>query len=133
MGGGLGGGSSNGSFMLKALNKKFKLGLKTSELQKLSEELGSDCPFFIKNKPTHVTGRGEKLKEIEFTLQGKYLVLVLSEIHISTKEAFNGIIPKRNSNNLVEVLNEPIGNWKDNIFNDFEKEVFSAYPVLKTD
>ena len=51
MGGGLGGGSSNGAFMLKLLNDSFDLGLSDNTLESYASLLGSDCPFFIKNTP----------------------------------------------------------------------------------
>jgi len=62
-GAGLGGGSSDGAFTLMLLNKKFTLGLSEVELINYALQLGSDCPFFIKNRPCYATGRGERLEE----------------------------------------------------------------------
>ncbi|HZH01012.1 MAG TPA: hypothetical protein VEY32_08015 [Flavisolibacter sp.] len=61
MGAGLGGGSSDGAFTLQLLNKKFHLQLSEERLLNYALQLGSDCPFFIKNKPFYATGRGEML------------------------------------------------------------------------
>ena len=49
IGAGLGGGSSDASFMLKALNNHFSLNLTSKQLEVHALELGSDCPFFIDN------------------------------------------------------------------------------------
>ncbi len=63
VGGGLGGGSSDGAFTLKMLNGMFSVGLSESELASLAAELGSDCPFFIHNRPMIGEGRGEILSD----------------------------------------------------------------------
>lgn len=65
VGGGLGGGSSDGAFTLKMLNEIFSLGLAVTELASLAAGLGSDCPFFIYNRPMIGEGRGEILSEFD--------------------------------------------------------------------
>ena len=49
-GAGLGGGSADAAFMIKMLNKQYKLNIPVKEMEKLASEIGSDCPFFIQNK-----------------------------------------------------------------------------------
>ena len=61
MGAGLGGGSADGAFTLTLLNQKFNLGIDEQSLIDYALQLGSDCPFFIKNIPCYATGRCEKL------------------------------------------------------------------------
>ena len=56
LGAGLGGGSSDAAFSLKLLNEKFDLGLTESQLMKFALQLGSDCPFFLLNKPCIAMG-----------------------------------------------------------------------------
>lgn len=133
MGGGMGGGSSNGSFMLKMLNEHFDLGISSTELARLSEQLGSDCPFFIENKPTLVKGRGEKLYPVKVKLKDHFLVLVFSNIHVSTKEAFSKITVDQTKKGLVEqiVIHKQMADWKNGLQNDFEQGVFDHYPLLK--
>ena len=46
---GLGGGSSNAAFTLKAVNTMLKLGASDEELIDLAKTLGCDIPFFIKS------------------------------------------------------------------------------------
>ena len=59
MGGGLGGGSSNGTYTLLAINTLFDLQLSEERLQELASKLGSDCPFFVASLPQIANGRGE--------------------------------------------------------------------------
>ncbi|MBM71545.1 MAG: 4-(cytidine 5'-diphospho)-2-C-methyl-D-erythritol kinase [Crocinitomicaceae bacterium] len=89
-GAGLGGGSSDGSFMLKAINNQCKLGLDTSELENYASKLGSDCPFFIKNEPSSVSGRGEVIKKFEVcnSLQNQEILIVHPGVEVITREAF---------------------------------------------
>lgn len=129
-GAGLGGGSANGAFMLKMLNEKFSLNLSEQQLIDLSLQLGSDCPFFIQNKPCYATGRGEIMTDISLDLNGMYLVLVNPGIHVSTAEAFSLIQPKQPHENLQQLIALPIEEWKKNIINDFEKPAIRKYPAI---
>jgi 4-diphosphocytidyl-2-C-methyl-D-erythritol kinase len=123
-GAGLGGGSADGSFMLRLLNDYFKLGLNRQTLLALALELGSDCPFFIDNVPQDASGRGEILQSIELSLAGKYLALVKPAVHISTAKAFAGISPKVPVLTCAEILQRPIEQWKHYLYNDFEETIF---------
>ena len=62
---GLGGGSSNGAFFLKELNKYNGNILSDEELIAIGKTVGADIPFFIKNYPCRVKGIGENLERIE--------------------------------------------------------------------
>lgn len=131
-GAGLGGGSSDGAFTLTLLNKKFNLGLNEDQLIEYALLLGSDCPFFIKNKPCYGAGRGEKLNEIELNLLGYKLVLVNPGIHVHTGKAFSKIVPSDKRTSIKDIILEPIEKWKDVLTNDFEQSVFADYPEIKT-
>ena len=91
MGAGLGGGSSDAAFTLVALNAVFGLGLSQETLAELAAELGSDCPFFIYNRPMFASGRGEKLEPYPLDLSGYRIEVVTPGIHISTAEAYAGV------------------------------------------
>lgn len=129
-GAGLGGGSADASFALKALNTLFNLQLSIQELQQLAAELGSDCPFFIENKTCFVSGRGEVFEPIGLDLSPYFIAIVKPNIHISTKEAFAGISPKPASFNLRELHHLPIEQWKDHVVNDFELSIGKKHPVI---
>ncbi len=53
IGAGLGGGSADGTFTLKLLNDRFGLGLAIPSLEDYARRLGSDCAFFVQNRPMY--------------------------------------------------------------------------------
>jgi len=131
IGAGLGGGSADAAFMLKLLNDKFKLNLSTAQLQEYALRLGSDCPFFIINKPCFATGRGEGLEEISLDLRSYKIVLVNPGIHINTGWAFSQVSPALPGRSVKEIIQQPVETWKNELTNDFEMPVFSAHPEIK--
>lgn len=130
MGAGLGGGSADAAFMLKMLNEKFELGLSSQDLEKRAVKLGADCPFFISNKPVLAKGIGNIFEPTTINLSGYHIVLIKPEVHVSTAEAYGGCKPQRWTTPLEVAIKRPITEWKDCIFNDFEKTVFVVHPEL---
>jgi 4-diphosphocytidyl-2-C-methyl-D-erythritol kinase len=130
MGAGLGGGSSDAAFMLKALNTYFDLQLSELQLENYAAQLGADCPFFIRNAPTLATGIGNEFTPINISLTDWYIILVKPNIHISTAEAYAHVSPSPWEIPLKEALHSPIQKWQQTIQNDFENSCFSAYPIL---
>jgi len=132
MGAGLGGGSADGSFFLMALNSHFNVGLTTDQLKGMALKLGSDCPFFIENTPRAVSGIGEKMISIRPILKGKTIVVVFSDIHISTASAYREMELNHPEISPAElVLNMELQDWKAGLNNDFERFAFREYPELK--
>ena len=131
MGAGLGGGSADAAFMLKLLNDKFKLDLSTARLLSYSIQLGSDCPFFINNKPAFAQGRGEKLEELTLDLSSYKIILINPDIHINTGWAFSQITPAPPKKNIKEIIQQPVETWQTELKNDFETAVFTAHPEIK--
>lgn len=129
-GAGLGGGSSDAAYIIKSLNKVFSFGLSDNELKDLALELGSDCPFFIDNQPSAATGRGEMLKPVNPVLKGFYLVLLHPGTGISTKEAFENCKPLKPPMNLTDLIQHPVSEWKNLIYNDFEEFAISRQPLI---
>lgn len=130
IGAGLGGGSANGAFALKIYNDLFSLGLSEARLQEYAAVLGSDCPFFIKNKPCYATGRGELLEEIGLDLSAYRFVVINPGIYINTGDAFRDIIPGKPATGLREIIGLPVKEWKDRLVNDFEASVFRKHPEI---
>jgi 4-diphosphocytidyl-2C-methyl-D-erythritol 2-phosphate synthase len=138
----LGGGSSDAAFMLKGLNEMFKLGLGEEKLCEYAARLGSDCPFYIYNRPMLGEGRGEILTKAEVpNLEGYEIKLVYPPVFVSTADAYKGIVPrdKRAANgekfeekSLLQELQADIKEWKNMIVNDFEQTIFAKYPQLKS-
>ena len=131
MGAGLGGGSSDGAFMLALLNNKFSLEITKEQLTNYALLLGSDCPFFVVNKPSFATGRGEILAPINVDLTNYKILLVNPKIHVSTKEAFAGLVPKLPVKTIADNIRKPVEAWKDILTNDFENTLFKQHPDLK--
>lgn len=132
MGAGLGGGSADGAFTLQLINQKFRLGISREQLLDYALQLGSDCPFFIINKPCIAYGRGEQLEEIEVDLSHYGFLLVHPGIHVNTAEAFSGINPAEPAKSVRTIIQQPIKTWKDELINDFETTVFSKHPDIKS-
>jgi len=128
-GAGMGGGSSDGTFMLKALNELFNLNLSIDRLEELSAQLGSDCPFFVQNKAALISGRGEVVMPVDFSLGGKYLVVVNPGIHISTAQAFRRIQPLPSNFNWKDFIQHKDFEQVE-LRNDFEHGVFQLYPEI---
>lgn len=129
-GAGLGGGSADGAFTLMLLNDLLKLNLTTDQLLQYALALGSDCPFFIINKPCFATGRGEILQEINLDLSDYKIIIVNPGIHINTANAFSKIKPAIPAKSIKEIIQQPITTWKDELKNDFENAVFEEYPEV---
>ena len=131
VGAGLGGGSADAAFTLKMLNEICSLGLDEDRLAGYAARLGSDCAFFIYNRPMMGEGRGEILTEYSLDLEGLDLQVLTPEgVAVSTADAYRGIRPSEPEVSLREALSRPVDQWKDCLVNDFEVTVFDKYPEL---
>ena len=140
VGAGLGGGSADAAFALKMLNEMCGLGLSEQQLAGYASRLGSDCAFFVYNRPMFGRGRGEILSEIDLDLpichpersEGSFDLQVITPagIAVSTKDAYAGIRPHLPEIPLRDVLAKPIEEWNGLLKNDFEETVFANHPEL---
>ena len=132
VGAGLGGGSSDAAFALKMLNELCGLNLSDEALASYAARLGSDCAFFIYNRPMIGEGRGEILNDYALMSLDEYDLQVLTPegIAVSTKDAYGGIRPHLPEVPLREALQKPVEEWDGVLVNDFEETVFSKYPEL---
>lgn len=138
MGAGLGGGSADAAFTLVLLNKKYNLNLSSAQLMHHALRLGSDCPFFIINRPCVGTGRGEILSPVAIDLSAYRLLLVNPGIHVNTSLAFSEISNLSNRAALhnykkspKEIIQQPVDTWKGELVNDFENTVSDRHPPIK--
>ena len=129
-GAGLGGGSSDAAFMMKALNEMFSLELTDEEMEVLLAPLGADCPFFVKNQPVYAEGIGNIFTPICLDLKGWYLILVKPDDFVSTREAYSGVTPRVPEIPLEEALRRPVSQWNGLVVNGFEESVFPLHPEL---
>ena len=130
MGAGLGGGSSDAAFTLRLLNSIFELNISEETLKGYASQLGSDCSFFIQDSPQVGTGRGELLNPVQFRLKGKFMVIIVPPIHVSTVEAYAGVRPAMNSK-IMDIIASDNSSWRKFLKNDFEESVFRNHPQLK--
>lgn len=129
-GAGLGGGSSDAAFMMKLLNEKFQLGMTADEMKQRLATLGADCPFFVENRPVFATGIGDVFTPIDLDLTGWTLILVKPDAHVSTRDAYAAVTPKRPDQSLTDIIRHPVEEWQQLIVNDFEASVFPRYPEI---
>ena len=154
VGAGLGGGSSDAAFALKMLNEMCGLELSEEALAGYAARLGSDCAFFIYNRPMIGEGRGEVLTEPEGEIAASLELLAMTPIEdgsftmakdetcyevqvitpagiaVSTKDAYGGIRPHLPEVPLREALARPVEQWDGVLVNDFEDTVFAKFPEL---
>jgi 4-diphosphocytidyl-2-C-methyl-D-erythritol kinase len=131
MGAGLGGGSADGAFALQLLNDKFQLKLSREKLLDYSLQLGSDCPFFVINKPCFATGRGELLQNIQLDLSAYSFLVVHPGVHINTGWAFSQLTPATSPQPLQAIIQQPVASWRNALKNDFEAPVCRHHPDLQ--
>ena len=142
IGSGLGGGSSNAVSMLKLLNKLFGLNLNKQKLLSYCRVLGSDCSFFLENKPSFVSGLGDIINaKINFSLSDYKILLIFPSKFLSTRKIFDSIKDKNslinenmnNPNLFCKILsnNYSIDLWKSTLKNDLEPTSIEYIPEIK--
>ena len=129
-GAGLGGGSSDATAVIVAINELFALNLSEDELIDAAAALGSDTAFFVRNTPQICTGRGEVMTPIALPLEGLWLVVVKPEEGVSTAEAYGGVKPAVPTVSLEQSLQLPVEQWHGRVKNDFEPHIFEAHPAI---
>lgn len=128
-GAGLGGGSADAAFTLIMLNNIFALGYTPEQLAVMAGTLGSDCPFFVYNRPMAVSGTGTCLSPIDTDLKGLYIVIVKPPVSVSTAEAYRGVritSPETSPAEIVTGMN--VEAWHSaGLKNDFEESIFASH------
>ncbi len=130
MGAGLGGGSSDAAFFIKLLNEKFSLNIPTEEQINFAKQLGSDCAFFVENKPVYASQKGDVFSEVKIDLSRYYIVVVYPAVHSNTALAYKGVVPVKSQKSIKSIIVSDIKNWKEDLTNDFEKFFFIQHPEL---
>ena len=133
---GLGGGSSNGTAILKGLNNLFDLSLSSDLLTQLASKVSSDSTFFVNGGLQLGTKKGEELSPILKTDIPQHILLVYPNIKINTKDAFNQLKNYLLNENMDINLSNLLKELKNNNFdsklfkNDFEMYVFETHPEI---
>lgn len=132
MGGGLGGGSSNGAYVLRALNSLCDNALAKEDLLAISAELGSDVAFFVEGKTALCLGRGEIIKQ-QVKAPESYYVLFNPGVEIPTPSVYKNLDLasthdlKPDADTFISELN----GGKVGLYNFLETAVFKLYPQEK--
>ena len=133
---GLGGGSSNGTATLKAIDKLCDLNLQEEEIKNFSEKISADSPFFVNGGLQGGEEKGQKLSPIKGSLIDNYILLVMPDIKVQTSEAFMFIkkylVKGETDVKLSQMLEElKLNNLSSELFyNDFEMYVFKTHPEI---
>lgn len=86
-GAGMGGGSSDGACVLKALNEIYDAGIPNDKLKEIALNIGADVPFFIEGGCARARGIGEELMPVYSALKG-YCLLAKPYGGVSTPKAY---------------------------------------------
>ena len=133
---GLGGGSSNAAFTMKAVNSLLKLGASDEELMELGKSFGSDIPFFVKCKPARCQGIGDLITPIEVK-NNYYVLLVKPDSGCPTKDVFEASdkmdLEVCNIDKVVQALKDGDDDLlAENISNSLQKPAISLLPSIQT-
>jgi 4-diphosphocytidyl-2-C-methyl-D-erythritol kinase len=123
IGAGLGGGSADAAFALRAIGEVFGLSLTTEQLENYARRLGADCAFFIQNTPRLAREKGDVFEPIDLKVTGTACVVVYPGLHI-------GIVPHAPAHPLRAALAGPMSTWRNTVSNDFEASLAPRFPVL---
>jgi 4-diphosphocytidyl-2-C-methyl-D-erythritol kinase len=133
IGAGLGGGSSDGAVVLRALPELWNMRVDEETVRSLALILGSDVPFFLGDGSAAARGRGEILDY--FFLEIPFVILLCHpNIEVSTAWAYARVVPRGPSqtdlrSQLLDGMKNPRLLHKS-LANDFEDTVFTAYPAI---
>tara|TARA_B100000965_G_scaffold262531_1_gene221485 strand:+ start:12521 stop:13360 length:840 start_codon:yes stop_codon:yes gene_type:complete len=133
---GLGGGSSNGTAILKAIDRLCGLNLKKEKIMYFAEKISADSAFFVDGKLQGGEEKGQKLSPIKNAYIDNYVLLVMPDIKIQTSDAFMFIkkylVKGKTDIKLSQMLEElKINNLSSELFyNDFEMYVFKTHPEI---
>ena len=134
IGAGLGGGSSNAVHCLLGLEELFSLPLTHAMRTRYARALGSDCPFFLQEKTTLATQKGDVMEEITPPISGSHLLVVYPSLQLSTASVYAAFTkhPFSSRESVPHTLrNIPRAQWKEKLHNDLEKVVFARHPALR--
>ncbi|MEX1051453.1 MAG: 4-(cytidine 5'-diphospho)-2-C-methyl-D-erythritol kinase [Gemmatimonadales bacterium] len=138
VGGGLGGGSSNGAAALHAVNQLAGNAVPSHEILQFAAKLGADMPFLASGRSFALAwGRGERLFALPAPSAAPVL-LVVPPFGVNTAKAYQALDAGRAANQWFRgsIVLEPdaLGTWGGIGRlggNDFESPVFGKEPELK--
>jgi 4-diphosphocytidyl-2-C-methyl-D-erythritol kinase len=143
MGAGLGGGSSNATAALRALNQLAGQLLDEATLAEIAARLGSDCVLFLHDMPLIMRGRGEVIEKLPTSavarLRGRRVLVFKPSFGVATAWAYGRMVAAAPSAYLPSGDAEArLRAWMDGrdaraeefLFNNLEPVVFAKYLAL---
>ena len=133
---GLGGGSSNGTATLKAINQLCELNIQEKEMKQFAEKISADSTFFVNGGLQGGEQKGEKLYPIKDSTIDTQILLVMPSIRVQTSDAFMFIkkylVKGKTDVKLSQMLEElKVNKLSSELFyNDFEMYVFKTHPEI---
>lgn len=137
VGGGLGGGSTDGAAVLKGLNRLLELNYSDEKLIEIASKMGSDVPFLVMGGAARATGTGTTLTPIQPLRKG-YLVIINPNLFVSTELVYNKfdqlrLSPESHPDNdfLVNCIeNGDLRTFCENMKNVLERPAFELEPQI---
>lgn len=144
VGAGMGGGSSNATAALLAMNQLSGANLGRAELAALAAGIGSDCPLFLESGPVIVRGRGERIESLPDAaagrVRGRKVLVFKPSIGVSTAWAYERMaagapqsyLPAAEAERLIAAWIEGKADAAELLFNNLESVVFRKFIALPT-
>lgn len=131
-GAGLGGGSSDAAYTVRALNSLFSLGLSNDTIAKIVSPIGADCPFFVYDSAMVVSGTGTTLHKVSISALSGFTIVICrpDDCHISTAQAYAGVTKNPDATPVEYITKYPPTQWRAELHNMFEDTVFPLYPAI---
>lgn len=128
---GMGGGSADCAYTLRALNRMACLGIDDDGLRRYASRLGADCAFFVNPVPSYAEGIGDRLTPVQLDLSGYKIAIVKPPVTVSTREAFAGVKTGSPARKCRDIVAQPVETWRGQLYNDFETTVFALHRGLR--
>ena len=132
VGAGLGGGSTDAAATLVGLNRLFRLGYTSAQLEKLSLALGADVPFFIRGVPARARGIGERLTPLH-GVPRLWLIILYPNLPVATAWVYNNLHAKLTKAIVNTSINFALGSparFRKLLVNDLETVTMGRYPRI---
>lgn len=137
VGGGLGGGSTDGAATLVGLNKLLGLNYPQEKLIEIARSLGSDVPFLVMGGCARATGTGTDLSPLPMLRKG-HIVIVNPNIFLSTEAVYTRFDQMRlspDSHPKTDILLQALENndtrtFCENMRNVLEHPAFELEPQI---
>ena len=137
IGGGLGGGSSNGASAIRGLNQFWRLNWPLEKLATIGAKIGSDVPFFFFGPSSVCTGRGEFVQPIAAPMP-KFAVLIFPSFGVSTAQVYRKFDEMKLGKVSDVEIQPPWSDWTKLsarqllplLVNDLEPPAFAICPEL---